>query len=268
MFIEIPLQRLLLGGLVVVAVGMLLLWLWQRRSRNAAIVDVGWTAALGLLGVGYAVSLGGTPGRRWLLGTMVGLWSLRLTTHLLRDRILGQPEEGRYQRLRAHWGPRAHGRFLLFFLAQALLASLLSLAFLPGLLDERVAFDGFDLAGALLWLTGWIGEAVADRQLSAFKADPGNRGRVCDRGLWAWSRHPNYFFEWLIWCAFVLPGLPGPFGALSLLAPVLLFVLVRRVTGVPTSEAQALRSRGDAYRAYQQRVSPFFPRPPRTEKPV
>jgi steroid 5-alpha reductase family enzyme len=258
---------LLGGGFLLVALGMLVLWLWQRRSHNAAIVDVGWTLGLGGLGVAYASLLDGTPGRRWLLGLLIGLWSARLSLHLLRDRILGHEEEGRYKRLRAHWGPKAQPRFLLFFLAQAVLASLLSLAFLPGLLDERPALDAFDLAALLLWTLAWIGEAVADRQLAAFKARPDSAGRVCDVGLWAWSRHPNYFFEWLLWCAFILPGLPGPGGWLSPIAPLFMLVLVLKVSGIPTSEAQALRSRGDAYRRYQQRVSAFFPWPPRPESP-
>ena len=244
---------------------MVLLWLWQRRSRNAAIVDVGWTAALGLLGVAYAVSLPGTVGRRWLIGGMVGIWSARLVAHLLRDRIVGQPEEGRYKALRDYWGDRAQPYLLLFFLGQAVLACLLALAFVPGLVDTRPTFDGWDIAAAVLWIVAWSGETLADRQLYAFKADPANKGRVCDTGLWGWSRHPNYFFEWLMWIAFVLPGLPHPAGPYALLAPLLMLILVVKVSGIPTSEKQCLRSRGDAYRAYQRRVSPFLPLPPRKE---
>jgi steroid 5-alpha reductase family enzyme len=116
-----------------------------------------------------------------------------------------------------------------------------------------------------LWLGALCGEALADRQLGRFKADPTNKGRVMDQGLWRWSRHPNYFFEWLLWVAFVLPGLLAPWGLLTLLAPAAMLFFVLKVTGIPPSEAQALRSRGEAYRAYQRRVSPFFPLPPRKE---
>lgn len=257
--------ELVLLGLAGAAAGMVGLWVLQRRTRNAGLADVGWTAAVGLLGVAFAVGGAGDPVRRLLLGLMVGLWSLRLTVHLLRDRILGRPEEGRYRRLRAHWGAAADRKLLGFFLAQAVAAVALALAFLPGTLDGRAAPDALDLAGVGLWLVALAGEALADRQLAAFKADPQNQGRVCDRGLWGWSRHPNYFFEWLMWCAFVLPGLPGPGGWLTPLAPLAMLVLVTRVTGIPTSEAQALRSRGEAYRDYQERVSPFVPLPPRPE---
>lgn len=265
---EIPPPLLVASGLAVVTAGMVALWLLQRRTGNAAVVDVGWTAALGLLGVAYAIFGSGAGPRRLLLGGMVGLWSLRLAVHLLRDRILGQPEEGRYVRLRQHWGAAADRKLLGFFLAQAGAAVALSLAFLPGVLDARPAPDLFDFAGLALWLVGWSGEALADRQLAAFKREPGSAGAVCDRGLWAWSRHPNYFFEWLMWCAFILPGLPSAFGGLTLLAPAVMLLLVVKITGIPTSEAQALRSRGDAYRDYQRRVSPFFPCPPRKETPA
>lgn len=256
-----PLFPVLLGWLGL-AVGMALLWQWQRRTRNAAVVDVGWTLGVGTLCVGLALFQDGHPWRRVLVGTMVGAWSLRLALHLVRDRLQG-PEEGRYRRLREHWGARAQPRLFLFFQAQALLAALLALAFLPGLLDRRPALDAFDWAGAALWLIALAGEAVADRQLKRFKAEPDSATRVCEQGLWRYSRHPNYFFEWLLWLAFVLPGLPGPWGWVALAAPAAMWVFVVKVTGIPTSEAQALRSRGDAYRDYQRRVSAFVPLPPR-----
>jgi steroid 5-alpha reductase family enzyme len=243
---------------------MLVLWLVQRRTGNAAIVDVGWTAGVGALGVLYALAGDGLALRRVLVGGMVGLWSARLASHLWFDRIRGKPEEGRYLRLRELWGARTQSRLLLFFLGQALLAVLLSLAFLPGTQDGR-ALDGFDAAALALWVLALAGESLADRQLARFKADERNAGRVMDRGLWSWSRHPNYFFEWLLWIAFVLPGLAAPWGGLTLLAPAAMLYFVVKVTGIPPSEAQALRSRGDAYRAYQQRVSPFLPLPPRKE---
>ncbi|MDJ0521979.1 MAG: DUF1295 domain-containing protein [Planctomycetota bacterium] len=251
-------------GLAVLAVGMFALWLHQKRTGNAAIVDAGWAAGLGVLAVGYAFTMDGLLLRRVLVGGMVGLWSLRLASLLYFGRIRGRPEEGRYVRLREIWGERQEVRLLQFFLGQALLAVLLSLAFLPAMLDTR-ALGLLDGAALLLFVLALGGESLADRQLDRFKADPANKGRVMDRGLWSWSRHPNYFFEWLLWIAFVLPGLTAPWGLLSLLAPAAMLFFVLKVTGIPPSEAQALRSRGDAYRDYQQRVSPFFPLPPRKE---
>ncbi len=251
-------------GLAALSLLMLGLWLVQRRTANAAIVDVGWTVGIGGLAVAYALLGEGLPLRRLLVGAMVGAWSLRLARHLWFDRIAGRPEEGRYRRLREIWQDKTQPRLLLFFLGQALLAVLLSLAFIPALRDTR-ALDVLDVAALGLWLVAWAGEALADHQLGRFKADPANAGRVMQRGLWGWSRHPNYFFEWLLWIAFVLPGVLAPWGLLTLLAPAAMLFFVLKVTGIPPSEAQAVRSRGEAYRAYQQRVSAFLPLPPRKE---
>jgi steroid 5-alpha reductase family enzyme len=110
-----------------------------------------------------------------------------------------------------------------------------------------------------LWLVAIIGETVADRQLAAFRANPDNRGRTCRSGLWAYSRHPNYFFEWLNWCAYALMALPAPYGWAGLASPVIMLFLILKVTGVPPSEEQALASRGDDYRDYQRTTSVFIP---------
>ena len=108
------------------------------------------------------------------------------------------------------------------------------------------------------------GEALADRPLEWFKKDPKNRGRVCQVGLWRYSRHPNYFFEWLAWMAFALFALPSPLGFLSLACPALMLWFLLKVTGIPATEAQALRSKGEAYREYQQSTSAFFPWRPKS----
>jgi steroid 5-alpha reductase family enzyme len=120
-----------------------------------------------------------------------------------------------------------------------------------------------DLLGALILLTGIAGEALADAQLKRFRADPANRGEVCEAGLWRWSRHPNYFFEWLCWLAFPVIALSPdyPWGLATLLAPVFMYWILVFVTGIPPLEEQMLRSRGERYRAYQSRTSKFFPFP-------
>ena len=109
---------------------------------------------------------------------------------------------------------------------------------------------------------------MADRQLAAFKARPDSHGKVCDAGLWAWSRHPNYFFEWLVWCACPCFAVSAawPWGWAALLAPAMMYWLLVHVSGIPPLEAAMLRSRGPAYRAYQQRVAAFFPRPPHSNR--
>lgn len=239
------------------------LWVAARRRGNMALVDPAWAAGVGALGA-LAAALGPAPlARRLLIGGMAAAWALRLATHLLVDRVIGQPEEGRYRELRARWGEAADRRFFVFFQAQALLALLLSAPFWLAARHTAPGPHPLDVAAPLLLVLAVAGETIADRQLRRFKADPANRGRVCRVGLWRVSRHPNYFFEWLAWCAFALVALPAPHGAFALLAPALMLFLILGVTGVPPTEAQALRSRGDDYRAYQRETSVFFPWFPR-----
>ncbi len=245
---------------------MVLLWVVGVRLRNAAIVDVGWSFLLGALAVFYAAAADGAPSRRVALAVIVGAWSLRLTIHIFFERVWKQPEEGRYAKLREHWGADADRNLVGFFLGQAVLASVLSVTFLLVASDARAFFQPLDLVALAVFMAGWIGEAVADRQLKRFKADPDNRGLVMNRGLWRWSRHPNYFFEWLMWCAYGVLALPARMGWIGLVSPVLMYVFITRLTGIPTSEAQALRSRGDAYRRYQETTSAFVPWPPSHEK--
>ncbi len=250
---------LLLWGWLGAAGFMLALWALQLRTGNAGIVDVGWATALGALGVFYALASNGGVEHRVLAGVTAGFWGLRLAWHLLVDRILGRPEEGRYVTLRTNWSPHEQRFFLVFFQAQALLAAILSLPFLLTASRTQSGLQITEWVGAGLWLVGLVGESIADRQLSAFKAQADSRGRVCNVGLWRYSRHPNYFFEWVIWLGFALCATSGLIGLLAWTGPALILFFILRVTGIPPTEAQSLKSRGDAYREYQRTTSPFFP---------
>ena len=254
---------LTLGGLVVLVPLMALAWLRQRRTGNAGIVDLIWTASLGGLGVAYAVLLEGWAPRRALVGALVGLWSVRLTVHLWQ-RVMGEPEDGRYAAMRREW-PDFERWIFWFFQAQAVLSVLLSLVFLVLCAADEPGWRPQDLVAVALFVLSIVGEGVADRQLAAWRADPANRGKTCREGLWAWSRHPNYFFEWLHWIAYPVIGLGLPYGWTLWSAPLLMLFLVIKVTGIPPTEAQALRSRGDDYRAYQRTTNAFFPGPPRPD---
>lgn len=235
------------------------LWLVQIRTRDAGIVDAGW--AMSLAGAAaFAASTGsGDFERRLLVAIIAGVWGLRLASHVIFDRVLKGEEDGRYQALRERLGPRASIGFLLFFLAQGVLVVVLCPPFLIAAADQRGGLAPTDWLGASVWLIGLTGEVLADRQLQRFKADPANRGRVCAVGLWRYSRHPNYFFEWLMWCAYAIIALHGPWGWLAIASPAIMLVLVLKVTGIPPTEARALRSRGDAYRRYQETTSAFIP---------
>jgi len=256
---------LVLVGWVTMAAVMAVLWLVQRARRDAGVVDVGWAAGLGALAVLYALLAAGPPLRRLLVATMAGTWSLRLAWYILANRVLGKPEDGRYQTLRSKWGARAQSRFFAFFQAQALVDVIFSVPFLVAMTNPRPALGVWGLAGVLVWLVAVVGEALADRQLAVFRADPANRGRTCRVGLWRLSRHPNYFFEWLHWWSYVLLGVGSPWWTLTLVGPALMLFFLFKVTGIPATEAQALASRGDDYRDYQRTTSAFIPWFPKRE---
>jgi steroid 5-alpha reductase family enzyme len=180
-------------------------------------------------------------------------------------RVLGHPEEGRYVQLRAEWKTHLPLRFFFFFEFQALLDLVLSLPFLIACLDTRAPLGILEKVGAAIWLVGIAGEAVADAQLDGFKKNPGNKGKTCRVGLWNYSRHPNYFFEWTIWVGYAMFALGSPWGWLGLLSPALILYFLLGLTGIPATEAQALRSRGDEYRQYQRTTSAFVPWFPKKE---
>lgn len=236
------------------------LWLVARRARDASHVDVGWAAGLGFMGLLCAATGSGDPGRRTLVAAMASLWSARLAWHLYADRVRGKAEDGRYAALRASWGPDADRNFFWFFQAQGLLDLLLALP-LAVLCAKEGPLGALDLAGALVWLAAVSGETMADRQLAAFRADPANKGRTCREGLWRYSRHPNYFFEWSHWLAYAVMA-PDDWRVWT--APALMLYFLLRVTGLPATEAQALRSRGEDYRRYQRETSSFVPWFPRS----
>jgi steroid 5-alpha reductase family enzyme len=242
---------------------MLVLWLIHLRTGNASIVDAGWAGGLALLGLLYASLAGGYWLRSVLLASMAGVWGFRLAIYLA-FRIIGHPEEGRYQELRRQWKTNLPLKFLAFFEFQALLAVALSVPFLLAARNPSSAISRLEWAGVGLWTLAMAGEATADAQLSKFKSNSANKGKICQAGLWRYSRHPNYFFEWLIWVAFALFALDSPGGYWGVLSPVLMLYFVLRVTGIPATEAQALRSRGEQYRRYQQTTSAFVPWFPKT----
>lgn len=252
-------QLLLVWATAITGALMFLLWLIHFPMRNAAIVDFGWAAGLALLGGFYALFAGGFPLRSALIGGMAVIWGLRLAFHLLFDRIIGHPEEGRYQELRREWKTNLGFKFLVFYLFQGLLDVALSVPFLLAARNSAPALSPLEIVAALLWLAAVLGESLADRQLAAFKARPATKGQTCQDGLWRYSRHPNYFFEWLIWVSFALFALASPYGYLGLISPSLILYFLLRVTGIPATEAQALRSRGEAYREYQRTTSAFIP---------
>ena len=256
---------LLLVGLAAVVLMMAVLWMIHLLIRNAAIVDFGWAFGLALCAVLYAVMAPGYGPRKWLIASMVCVWGLRLAFYLLFTRVIGQPEEGRYRQIRKDWRTNVPLKFLFFFQFQALLDVVLSAPFLLAAMNPHPEMHWLEYAAAVVWLIAFLGEASADAQLKAFKADPANKGKTCRAGLWNYSRHPNYFFEWLIWMAYATYATASPYGWLSFLCPAMMLYFLFRVTGIPATEEQALRTKGEDYRRYQATTSAFVPWFPRKQ---
>lgn len=253
-----PLFLVLLGW-VLLATLMANLWLIQRIRQDASLVDVAWSAGLGILAICYASFADGAPWRRLLLAALTGIWAFRLAIYLFVNRVWGKVEDGRYQTLRHSWGPRAQWYFFIFFQAQALLDVIFSLPLLVIVYNAEPQLNGWEIAGVVMWVVAIVGESLADRQLAAFRADVRNRGKTCRLGLWRYSRHPNYFFEWLHWWTYVLMAVGLPYWWVTLIGPALMLYLLFKVTGIPATEAQALASRGEDYREYQRTTSAFVP---------
>ncbi|MBD8527508.1 DUF1295 domain-containing protein [Pseudomarimonas arenosa] len=252
----------LLHVLIAAVILMSLAFEVQRRTRNAGIVDVVWAGGMAAAAVYYGVVSEGSALSRFLAAMLGGVWGARLCLHLLW-RVLHEEEDGRYRYLRQHWQD-SQAKFFGFFMLQAGFTALFSVPFLIAANNPTASLSIWSIAGVLVWLLSLCGESLADRQLAAFRADPANRGKTCRAGLWRYSRHPNYFFEWLHWFGWVLLSVGAANAWLSLLGPLLMGASLVWITGIPFVEAQSLRSRGDDYRRYQQETSMFFLWPPRS----
>ena len=232
-------------------------WVWQRRHRNAGIVDVLWAAGLGMAALWMAATGSGAWLPRLLMAVLGAAWSARLALHLWR-RVHGEEEDGRYRYLRSHW--KGHqGKFLAFFLAQALLVVLFALPFMAVAENPTQTLNAWAALGVIVWVGSVAGETIADRQLARYRRQPESRTRTYRGGLWRYSRHPNYFFEWLHWFSYVALAVGSPLAWLAWLGPVVMLAFLRWLSGIPFTEAQALRSRGDDYRDYQRSTPMLFP---------
>lgn len=241
-------------------------WQMQRTSGNDGWADVFWSFGVGIVGVSAVLVPAAMvdPTRRNLVALLLALWSLRLGGHIL-FRTLKNDDDPRYAKLRKEWGNAAACRMFLFLQSQAFAGIILVICVYIAARRPEANLDFADYCGVLIMLVAVIGEAIADWQLKRFGHAHANRGKICDAGLWRWSRHPNYFFEWLGWISYVpiATGLGGgySYGWITLAAPVLMYVLLRYVSGVPPLEEHMLATRGQAFRDYQRRTNIFFPFP-------
>ena len=261
---------LYLEALAAIAVALSVLmagaWVVQQRTGNSGWVDTIWTFSLGLVGAGSALwpVAGAAPNaRQWLVAGLVAIWSLRLGMHIA-IRTAGITDDPRYAAFAREWGVDSPRRMFIFLQNQGLGSIPLVFAIFVAARFPQDALRLQDYLGALILLAGIAGEARADAQLKSFRENPANQSRVCDVGLWRWSRHPNYFFEWFGWLAYPVIALSTAYvwGWASLLAPLFMYWILVHVTGIPPLEQQMLRSRGARYRDYQARTSMFFLSPP------
>lgn len=250
-----------------VAVGLFALtWLLSLKLDNFSFVDVTWSYALAVVAPLYACLAGGGWMQRKIIAvTMAVVWSVRLGTYLFfRVKRHHPHEDVRYAVLREKWRDDLARNFFFFFQAQAVLIVLLAVPVLLACLNPAPQLNAIEITGALVWLTGICGEAISDAQMQRFKADPASKGKVCQVGLWRYSRHPNYFFESVVWWGFWLFACGSPWGWVTLYAPLLMLHFLLRVTGIPLTEECAVKSKGDAYREYQRTTSAFVPWPPKS----
>jgi steroid 5-alpha reductase family enzyme len=252
-------------NLALVASGMILLWMVSVGIRDVSIVDIAWGAAGALIALTGFFLAGGALPRRLLLTAMTVLWGIRLAIHIgLRKR--GKGEDFRYAAMRAEHGEAFPGRslFTVFLLQAGLIWAIAMPVQVGQLAKEPSELTLLDLLGAGVWILGFAFEAVADRQLTGFLAEPANRGKVMDRGLWRYSRHPNYFGDSLIWWGIFLVAAATPWGWATVFSPLLMTFFLVKISGVPMLEV-ALAQRREGYREYMERTSPFVPWPPRKE---
>ena len=246
-------------------------WATQRLTGKSSWADAFWTFGVGLCGVWFALApfwlRGELPSpRAFLVAALVALWAARLCAHITRRTIAG-PDDPRYAKLKQEWGAAEPVKMFWFLQTQAFFGVVLALTVFAAAANPRPGLDRRDAIGATVLIAAVIGEAISDETLHSFARARENRGCICDIGLWRWSRHPNYFFEWLGWLSYAIIAidLSGgyPWGFAALIGPAAIYWLLVHVSGIPPLEEHMVRTRGAAFIDYRNRTSAFFPWPPK-----
>lgn len=250
---------LLALNLGVILALMVCLWLVSLALRDAGIADIFWGLGFAVIAWATFVQAEGFYGRKLLIAVLVSLWGLRLAAHIAA-RNRGKGEDRRYAAWRARYGSNFWWVSLYrVFLVQGVLLWIISLVVQAGeSSSEPARFTWLDGVGALLWMVGFLFEVVADWQLNRFKSEPKNEGKVMDRGLWAYSRHPNYFGESLIWWGFFVMALSNTNNLWTVISPITITLLLLKVSGVTLLE-NTIVERRPGYREYKKRTSTFVP---------
>lgn len=252
---------------------MTLAWLSVVSGAKSGWIDATWSFLVGAAGIAAALApVDGWAGdlqRRIVVAAAAALWACRLGSHIV-SRTRSGGEDPRYARLKQDWGDHWKSRLWIFLQIQAAAALLLAATIFLAARNPASGLHWSDIAGLVVLSIAVFGEGRADAQLSEFRKNPENTGKVCDAGLWGMTRHPNYFFQWLGWSGYALIAI-GPAGSwtlgwLALAGPIFMYWLLVHVSGIPPLEAHMLHSRGAAFAAYAKRVNAFWPGPSTQEK--
>jgi steroid 5-alpha reductase family enzyme len=253
---ELILYAFLMSSLV-----MTVLWYIQLKTHNAGTVDVAWSFLTPLVG-SWLILFDTTIDniRQYLIILLAIIWGFRLGIYLY-NRVMNETEDGRYRYFREYAGNNAPLVMFLFFQVQASWTVLFALPFWAASKNTSADIGILDMLGIAIWIIAIGGEILSDKQLKKFKQDASNKGQVCQSGLWKYSRHPNYFFEWLHWLAYVLIGFYSSYWWLTVTGVLVMYVFITQITGIPFTEKQSVRSKGALYKEYQKTTSKFFPLP-------
>jgi len=244
-------------NLLIASGTLIVLWFVYLWKKNPAVVDLGWAVGLTLMGLTHNVALGTATTATVLTSVLVLLWGLRLGGYLFWTRIRLGRKDARYESLQQKQKLSAPVFFLIHYLIQACFQAVVGFVFI--FTAQSTTFESFHTTtGLILWCAGLAGSIAADAQLHRFRTNPANRGKLCQIGVWNYSRHPNYFFEILLWSGFAFIGVPAHLGWLGLISPIALLLTMRFITG-PISERQSLKSKPETYRQYQQTTSMIVP---------
>ncbi|PWY54329.1 hypothetical protein DGG96_17475 [Legionella qingyii] len=244
-------------GIVVIYLILQMSFMWglYRILKNPSVVDVSWSLGLMVSGLIY-LSLTTLSTRTLIIASLLILWALRLAFYLWYTRIRKGHVDKRYIELSANWKISPSLGFFINFQLQGLLILIISSVFFLISKSGLTHITLLDSIAFCIILAGIMGETLADLQLQRFKTR--HKGKVCNEGLWNYSRHPNYFFDWLSWLGFALFAIQSNIGYLSLLSPLMLYIIFTHITG-PLTERGSIQSRGQKYIAYQKQTSMFFP---------
>ncbi len=232
------------------------------RGGSKSYVDALWAYGVGVVTLFFVWgTTSGNEARKWFVSALAVVWSVRLGSYILL-RVATMPEDGRYQMIKESWKTNKDWKMFRFYQYQAMASVLFAVPMLIAAQSEA-PFGLLDSVGLIVGVAAILGESIADFQLHTFRSDPSNQGKVLRKGLWRYSRHPNYFFEWLHWWAYVFFAIHAPLFVLSLVGPIFMLLFITRITGVRPTEQQATRTRGEKYLEYQKATSPFFPWPPK-----